>query len=91
MVASTPPSQTIRAFDAKNRLGQVLDRVEAGEELIITRHGAPVARLVPISNRTSDQIEHALATFQRIRQSLTAKGVAVSRDEVRRWRDEGRR
>jgi prevent-host-death family protein len=37
----------IGAFEAKNRLGQLLDRVEAGEEIVITRRGRPVARLVP--------------------------------------------
>ncbi len=37
----------IGAFEAKNTLSALLDLVEAGEEVIITRHGKPVARLVP--------------------------------------------
>jgi prevent-host-death family protein len=37
----------VGAFEAKNRLGTLLDRVERGEEIIITRHGRPVAKLVP--------------------------------------------
>ena len=37
----------VGAFEAKNRLGQLLDRVEAGEEILITRRGKVVARLVP--------------------------------------------
>lgn len=37
----------IGAFQAKNTLGSLLDRVERGEEITITRHGKPVARLVP--------------------------------------------
>jgi prevent-host-death family protein len=37
----------IGAFEAKNKLGQLLDQVERGEEVIITRHGKPVARLDP--------------------------------------------
>jgi prevent-host-death family protein len=36
----------IGAFEAKNTLGSLLDRVERGEEIVITRHGKPVARLV---------------------------------------------
>ena len=36
----------VGAFDAKNTLGSLLDRVEKGEEVIITRRGKPVARLV---------------------------------------------
>ena len=37
----------IGAFQAKNTFGSLLDRVERGEEITITRHGKPVARLVP--------------------------------------------
>ena len=37
----------VGAFEAKNRLGALLDRVEQGEEIVITRRGKPVAKLVP--------------------------------------------
>jgi prevent-host-death family protein len=37
----------VAAFDAKNRLGALLDRVENGEEIVITRRGKAVAKLVP--------------------------------------------
>lgn len=37
----------IGAFEAKNRLSELLGRVAAGEEVVITRRGVPVARLVP--------------------------------------------
>jgi prevent-host-death family protein len=38
---------TVGAFDAKTNLSQLLDRVEKGETVVITRHGVPVARLSP--------------------------------------------
>ena len=38
----------VGAFEAKNKLGQLLDLVEQGEEITITRHGKEVARLVPV-------------------------------------------
>jgi prevent-host-death family protein len=41
----------IGAFEAKNKLGMLLDRVEYGEEIVITRHGKPIARLVPNAAR----------------------------------------
>jgi prevent-host-death family protein len=37
----------VGAFEAKSRLGQLLDWVEAGEEVVITRRGKVVARMVP--------------------------------------------
>ena len=37
----------VGAFEAKTRLGELLDRCQRGETIVITRHGHPVARLVP--------------------------------------------
>lgn len=82
---------TISAFDAKNRLGQLLDRVSAGEELVITRRGEPVAKLVPVDERSADAIDLALETFRAVRDSLAKDGVKLSRDEIRSWKSEGRR
>ncbi len=39
--------QEIGSFEAKNKLAALLDLVERGEEIVITRHGKAVARLVP--------------------------------------------
>jgi prevent-host-death family protein len=55
----------IGAFEAKNKLGMLLDRVEYGEEITITRHGKPVARLVPNATRI-DKLQ-ACAALERIR------------------------
>jgi prevent-host-death family protein len=49
---------TVGAFEAKNTLGALLDRVEAGEEILITRHGKPASHLTPISKFPA-QIESA--------------------------------
>lgn len=57
--------QEIGAFEAKNTLGSLLDRVEQGEEIVITRHGKPVARLIPSSGGINRQ--QALAAAGRIR------------------------
>jgi prevent-host-death family protein len=42
----------INVYEAKTQLSRLLERVEAGEEIIITRHGRPVARLGPVTKRT---------------------------------------
>lgn len=85
------PVNVITAFDAKNRLGRFLDRVQAGEELVITRHGVPVARLVAVGMRSDDDVKQALETFRKVRESLASSGKKVVRDEIKRWRNEGRR
>ena len=55
----------IGAFEAKNTLGALLDRVEQGEEIVITRHGKPVARLAHCA-ATVDR-EGVAAALARIR------------------------
>lgn len=85
------PSNIITAFDAKNRLGNLLERVKSGEILIITRHGEPVAKLVPIEAEQVDSITKALQTFKKVRQSLSAAKVKVTSKEIKNWRSEGRR
>ena len=57
--------QEMGAFEAKNKLAALLDRVERGEEIVITRHGKPVARLVPSSAKV-DPSEARIAV-ERIR------------------------
>jgi prevent-host-death family protein len=88
----------IGAFEAKNTLRTLLDRVERGEEIVITRHGKPVARLVPNSGRI-DQGQPESA-FQRIRERAqrlhSAKPSQKKRktfdwESVRALRDEGRK
>jgi prevent-host-death family protein len=52
----------IGAFDTKARLGQLLDWVEAGEDVIITRRGRPTARLTSPSANVDQQRAYAAAT-----------------------------
>ena len=45
----------VGAFEAKNTLGHLLERVSKGEEITISRRGKPVARLVPVNARPDSQ------------------------------------
>lgn len=40
--------RTVAVYEAKNRFSEMIAAVELGEEITITRHGAPVARLVAV-------------------------------------------
>lgn len=40
-------TETVNVYDAKTRLSRLLAEVEGGAEIVISRHGRPVARLVP--------------------------------------------
>ncbi|MGB7157753.1 MAG: type II toxin-antitoxin system prevent-host-death family antitoxin [Tepidisphaeraceae bacterium] len=84
-------SGAVSAFDAKNRLGQLLDRVESGERITITRHGDPVAMLVPIPGKRNEGVARAVQTITAIRATLQKRGVRLSAKEIREMISEGRR
>jgi antitoxin (DNA-binding transcriptional repressor) of toxin-antitoxin stability system len=77
------------AFEAKNTLGALLDRVERGEEIVITRHGKPVARLGPFT--TAIDRDGADAAFDRIRTRARELDMApISWETLKAERDTGR-
>ncbi len=78
----------IGAFEAKNTLGSLLSRVEQGEEIIITRHGRPVARLVP--NVEGNDRAQARAAAQRLEERAARNKVDFNWSELKTERDKGR-
>jgi prevent-host-death family protein len=79
----------VGAFEAKNKLGTLLDWVENGEEVVITRHGKAVARLIP--NTPLHDSNKAVAAAQRIRsRAIALKPSAFDWQEWKVYRDEGR-
>ncbi|MEO9191891.1 MAG: type II toxin-antitoxin system prevent-host-death family antitoxin [Acetobacteraceae bacterium] len=78
----------IGAFEAKTKLGGLLDRVEAGEEIVITRRGKAVARLVP--NTAPLDSSRTRAASARIRARAVALNQPFDWQEWKALRDEGR-
>ena len=78
----------IQASEAKTHLPQLLDEVERGEILVITRHGRPFARIVPEIDRRQDEIEKAIANIKELRKRtgrITVEELQSARDEGRRY------
>ena len=78
----------IQASEAKTHLPQLLDEVERGEILIITRHGRRIARIVPELDRRQEEIDQALASIVALRQEtgrITLVELLSARDEGRRF------
>ena len=75
----------IRSYEAKRHLPQLLKRVRAGEGFVITRHGAPIAKLVPVDAEQPRDIAGAIKGLLRFR-----SGHKAAPGEIRRW-IEGRR
>lgn len=79
----------VGAFEAKNKLSALLDRVESGEEIVITRKGKPVARLVPAAAEDTRR-QRAREAVRRIRERAEKLGGHFDWEEWKKFRDEGR-
>ena len=73
----------IGAYDAKTHLPQLLERVSKGERFTITKHGRPVAELLPYSGRDAERARNAVARVRDLRETLSRRGVRL-RDVLRR-------
>jgi prevent-host-death family protein len=69
----------VGAYEAKTHLPKLLERVEKGERFVITRHGRPVAELVPVARRDGRAIVAALTEVRNLRSRLAAKGVSLKK------------
>jgi prevent-host-death family protein len=58
----------IQASEAKAHLPQLLDDVERGESIVITRHGRSIARIVPEAHRRREAIDQAIEGIKALRQ-----------------------
>jgi prevent-host-death family protein len=73
---------TVTAFDAKTRFGELLERVARGEEIVITRHEKPVARLIPEGGANLEQTRRAVAELRAGRSQMAKRrGVAPLTDQ----------
>ena len=80
-----PVTKTVGAYEAKTTLSALLDLVEGGQEIIITKHHRPVARLVPIGNAPATP-----ELFRRLR-ALRGRLVLTAGESVKSLIDAGRR
>lgn len=71
-------AEPVSAYDAKTHLPSLLQRAAAGERFVITRHGKPIAELIPYEGNDDAALERTLAKGAAIRARLARKGVRLS-------------
>lgn len=76
----------IGAFEAKTHLPRLLQRVQAGERFVITKHNRPVAELIPFRPRDPGKVRSAIAGLKAFQASHSLQGLSV-----RQLIEEGRR
>ncbi len=78
--------ETVGSFEAKTHLSALLDRVQNGERITITKHGVPIAMLVPVSGATTDR-KKAISALKEFGRGRTLPAGTTIRDLI----EEGRR
>jgi prevent-host-death family protein len=84
----------VSAFEAKTRFGELLERVTRGEEVVITRHDKPVARIVPEGAKRLEDVRRAVGGLRELQQRIARRSKGKGRltdREVRSAIEEGRR
>lgn len=77
----------IGAFEAKTHLPRLLQRVEAGERFVITKHNRPVAELIPFRPRDAEKVRSAIAGLKAFQKTHSLGGLSVRRivEEARKY------
>jgi prevent-host-death family protein len=78
--------RSVGAYEAKTNLGRLLDEVAGGETIVITKHGVPVAKLVPPNASRSD-VAGAIDDLRALRRHIKPLGDVTLRELI----EEGRR
>ncbi len=78
--------KSVGAYEAKTHLPRLLDEVEKGARITITKHGRPVAMLVPAGGRSTAEAAEVLRWMREFRRGHRLDGVTI-----RELIDEGRR
>jgi prevent-host-death family protein len=77
---------TVGAFEAKTHFASLLERVAKGEEIVITRHGTPVAKLAPLAGVCPERVRATIVRLKEFSEGQTLSGLSI-----RDLREEGRR
>jgi prevent-host-death family protein len=80
--------ENVGSFEAKTHLSELLERVAKGEEFTITKHGKPVARLLPVQpSKPKPDVRQIIEEMKAFRKGNTLGESITVRDLV----EEGRR
>jgi prevent-host-death family protein len=86
LISEDDDMATVGSSEAKRMLSALLERVELGEQIVIIRHGRPIARLMPIESGRAGSVSPAMAKLRKLRQ-----GATLGRPRWKELRDAGRK
>lgn len=87
----TGKAKSVGAFEAKTRLSELLERVSRGEEITITKHERPIARLVPVQGPSAGAVKEAFMQMEEILRRTRSRSDSSKKHSHRELIEEGRR
>lgn len=78
--------RSVGVYDAKSSLTKLLSDVQKGDTVTITKHGKPIARLVPVADDKARQVSEAIEALRDFHKGQSLNGLTI-----REMIDEGRR
>jgi prevent-host-death family protein len=79
--------ESVGAFEAKTYLSNLLERVAHGESIIITRHGTPIAKLVPFAEDQAKDLRKVVKEIHQLRATLPR----IASSDLKKMIEEGRK
>ncbi|MGH2359796.1 MAG: type II toxin-antitoxin system Phd/YefM family antitoxin [bacterium] len=67
----------IGAYDAKTHLSKLLEQVEKGQRFVITKHGRPIAELVPVVRPDAERARKVINALRGLRRKLERRGLTL--------------
>ena len=81
----------VGAFEAKTHLSALLDSVQLGEHITITKRGKPVAHLMPVNQVSISHRANLVSRIEKLRARIAAESGMFTTRDVLSARDEGRK
>lgn len=69
--------ESVGSYEAKTHLPALLERVAKGEEIVITKHGVPIARLIPVEPKRQLDVRAVIEELKKFRKGHVLRGVSV--------------
>ena len=71
--------ETVGIYEARTRLSELIDKVGKGEEVTVTRHGVPVARIISVDGEKKIAIRDAIAAMERFGRGKSLRGLSLKK------------
>ena len=71
--------ESVGIYEARTRLSELIDKVSEGKEVTITRHGVPVARIVPVDGEKKIAIRDAIAAMEEFGRGKSLRGLSLKK------------